>query len=226
MKNVIALLALSAIAGAASADTVANWDFNHQDLGDGLFGFQVSDFPQEADVGSGQFTVANFNDANTDGVYTWLQSFSGTDLGALDGVSGGSFSFQGATSQNVTNNGAQAIFSFDGANWTDLQLDFARRGTATGFDSLLIEMFDGSTLLGTERIIGAQSSTWIANNFDLSALNGVADASVVFTFNGATTDTGNNRIDNVTISGTAVPTPGAMALLGMGGLMGARRRRR
>lgn len=225
MKNVIALLALGAVSGMASADTVANWDFNNQGLPGGGFGFQVSDFPYSADVGNGEFTIANFNDDNTDGVYTWLQSFSGTSLGAIDGVSGGSFSFQGATSQNVTNNGAQAIFSFDGSTWTDLQFDFARRGTNTGFNSVAIELFDGSTSLGILDTLGAVGSTWEASNYDLSALNGVADASIVFTFDGATTDTGNNRLDNVTISGTVVPTPGAFALLGMGGLIGARRRR-
>lgn len=225
MKNVIALLALGAVSGMASADTVANWDFNNQGLPGGGFGFQVSDFPYSADVGNGEFTVANFNDDNVGGVYTWLQSFSGTSLGAIDGVSGGSFSFQGATSQNVTNNGAQAIFSFDGSTWTDLQFDFARRGTSTGFNSVAIELFDGSTSLGILDTLGAVGSTWEASNYDLSALNGVADASIVFTFDGATTDTGNNRLDNVTISGTVVPTPGAFALLGMGGLIGARRRR-
>lgn len=226
MKNVIALLTLAAVSGLANADTVSYWDFNNQDLGDGTFGFQVSDFPYVADMGTGEFTVANFNADETGGVYTWLQSFAGTTLGALDGVSGGSFSFQGATGQAVTNNGAQAIFSFDGTNWTDLSFDFARRGTSTGFNSLSIELFDGTTSLGViDTILGVQSSTWNANNYDLSALNGIADASIVLTFDGASSDTGNNRIDNVTISGTAIPTPGTFALLGLGGLTATRRRR-
>lgn len=34
------------------------------------------------------------------------------------------------------------------------------------------------------------------------------------------------RFDNVTISGSAIPAPGAVALLGLAGLVGARRRRR
>lgn len=226
MKNAIALIAMAGLTGFAGADTVANWDFNDQGLSGGGFGFETSDFPYSADVGSGNFTVGNFNSDEVGGVYTWLQSFSGTTLGALDGVSGGSFSFQGATTQAMSNNGAQAIFSFDGSSWTDLEIDFARRGTSTGFNFLSLEIFDGMTSLGVvDSILGAQSSTWTANNYDLSALNGVANASIVFTFDGATSDTGNNRIDNVTISGNAIPTPGALALLGMGGLVGARRRR-
>lgn len=226
MKNVIVLSAVAAFAGLAGADVVSYWDFNNQSLPSGGFGFEVSDFPYAADMGSGEFTVGNFNDDATDGVYNWIQSFAGTTTGALDGVSGGSFAFQGATGQAVTNNGAQAIFSFDGTNWTDLTFDFARRGTSTGFNSLSIELFDGGASLGViDTILGAQTSTWNANNYDLSALNGVTDASIVLTFDGASSDTGNNRLDNVTISGNAIPTPGTFALLGMSGLVASRRRR-
>jgi MYXO-CTERM domain-containing protein len=226
MKNIIAMIAVAGMAGVAGAETVANWGFNDQGLPAGGFGFEVTDLPQNADVGSGLFNVANFNNDSVDGVYSFIQSFSGTTTGSIDGVSGGSFAFQGATGQGVTNNGAQASVSFDGSNFENLTIDFARRGTSTGFNSLMIEIFDGTVSLGVvDTILGAQSSTWVASNYDLTALNGVADASVVFTFDGATSDTGNNRLDNITISGDAIPTPGALALLGMGGLVGARRRR-
>jgi len=225
MKNVLAIVALAGLTGIAGADTVANWGFNDQGLPAGGFGFQTTDFPQAADVGSGMFTIANFNNADTAGVYSYVQSFSGTTTGSIDGVSGGSFAFQGATSQGVTNNGAQANFAFDGTLFTDLELDFARRGTSTGFNNVSVEMFDGTTSLGVLGTLGAATSTWVATNYDLSALNGVANASVVFTFNGASSDTGNNRLDNVTITGNAVPTPGTAALLGLGGLVVTRRRR-
>jgi len=226
MKNAIAIVALAGMTGMAGADTVANWGFNNQGLDGGGFGFQVSDFPQNADVGSGMFTVGNFNDSDTGGVYDWVQSFAGTTTLSIDGVSGGSFAFQGAANEDVTNNGAQATFAFDGTNWDALSIDFARRGTSTGFNLLTIEIFDGGSSLGiVDTIAGAQSSTWTSNSYDLSALDGILDASVVFTFDGATSNTGNNRLDNVTISGTAVPAPGAFALLGLGGLVGARRRR-
>ena len=36
---------------------------------------------------------------------------------------------------------------------------------------------------------------------------------------------GNNRLDNIVVAGALVPTPGAAALMGIGGLVAARRRR-
>jgi len=223
MKTVFFASVVAGLAAVAGADTVANWDYNDQGLEGGGFGFLTSDFPYSADVGSGEMTLANFDGTESGGLYTYIQSFSGTNLLALDGNSGGSFAFQGGP--EGSNNGAQAIFSFDGSSWADLAIDFARRGTGTGFDSLTLEMFDGTASLGfAAEIDGPQSSTWTANNFDLSALDGVADASIVFTFDGSTSTSGNNRIDNVTISGI-VPAPGAAALLGLGGLVATRRRR-
>jgi MYXO-CTERM domain-containing protein len=54
-------------------------------------------------------------------------------------------------------------------------------------------------------------------------------ASVIIRFKvvtaGTSTTTGTNRIDNIVVSGTAIPAPGAIALLGVAGLVGARRRR-
>lgn len=225
MKSILFAGAIAALAGAAQADIVANWGFNDQGLPGGGFGFQTSDFPFNADVGSGVFTIQNFNDSDSGGVYTYVQSFSGTSTGSIDGNSGGSFAFQGAANQSTTNNGAQAVFAFDGSLWTDLTFDFARRGTSTGFNNVIVELFDGTTSLGVIDTLGGATSSWVLSSYDISALNGVADASIVFTFDGASSDTGNNRLDNVTINGTAIPSPASFALLGMGGLVASRRRR-
>ena len=42
---------------------------------------------------------------------------------------------------------------------------------------------------------------------------------------GATGSTGNNRFDNFIFSADVIPAPGAIALLGVAGLVGVRRRR-
>ena len=89
MRNAIVIVALAGLAGLTSADTVANWNFNDQGLPAGGFGFQTSDFPQNADVGTGLFTIGNFNGDNTAGVYNWVQSFAGTTTAAIGGASSG-----------------------------------------------------------------------------------------------------------------------------------------
>ena len=56
----------------------------------------------------------------------------------------------------------------------------------------------------------------------LSALDGAATAFLRVTFDGATSSTGNNRLDNIQFN--AIPAPGAIALLGLAGLAARRRR--
>jgi MYXO-CTERM domain-containing protein len=44
------------------------------------------------------------------------------------------------------------------------------------------------------------------------------------TFTGATSATGNNRMDNFQFNADAIPAPGAVALIGLAGLVARRRR--
>ena len=225
MKNTIALAIVAGLATmSANADVIAYWNQNSNDLGGGLFGYTPSDFPMAADQGAGTWGIANFDGTtNGSGVYTQIESFSGTTLGALNGdPSGGSFSFEGDS-----NNGAQVVLTVDASLFESLTLDFARRGTGTGYNSVDVAYRDATgALVSVGSIDTAGTSTWVAYNFAFgSALDGVSSAEIVITFDGATSVNGNNRLDNVIISGNVIPAPGAMALLGLGGLVAVRRRR-
>lgn len=222
------LLAIAAGATAGAPEIIAYWNQNNNPLPGGGFGFEVGDFPQGADngaqAGAATLTVGGGDALANDGaVYTWLQSFSGSSINAQFGdPSGGSIALQGGT--DTVNNGAFFEFNFDASLYENIEFSLARQSTATGFNTVAIDAYNGDTLLGNIGSIN-NTATFALYSFGTSLLDGVTDATIRLTFSGATSSTGNNRLDNIVVAGTLVPTPGAAALLGLGGLVAARRRR-
>lgn len=236
MKKTIALALVAGLAAAASADVVAYWAFNDDNLPGGGFGHLAGSFPMGADNGAqagsatvnvtGGLTGETTVSAGGDTVYTWIQSFIGSTVNAQFGApAGGSLSVQGGT--DVGNNGAIIEVAFNGALYESLNFSFAGRRTNTGFNNLTIAAFDGASFLGNIAT-GLNLTTNTALNlysFDTSILDGVADARVFIILDGATNPTGNVRLDNFLVEGTLIPAPGALALVGLGGLVASRRRR-
>ncbi len=153
---------------------------------------------------------------------TGATSLGGTDLNAQASVlAGDSLGLSG-----MSHNGAFAQIDLSTAGMADLSLSFATRRTATGFSNNRVEAWIGGswTLVST---FSGPTTTWEVITVDLSALNALENglASLRLVFDGATSGSGNIRIDNLTIEGSAVPVPGAVALLGLAGVLGTRRRR-
>ena len=235
MKNSIigaALIAIAAGASAGAPEIIAYWNQNDNALPGGGFGFEVGDFPQGADngtqAGTATLTVGGGDSLANDGsTYTWLQSFSGTGINAQFGdASGGSIALQNGDAG--ANNGAYFEFNFNAANYENIQFSMARQATSTGFTNVAIDAYSNGALLGNFGSIATSgSSSFALYSFDTNLLDGGADATIRLTFTGGsdTSTTGNNRMDNLVIQGTLIPTPGAAALMGLGGLVAARRRR-
>jgi len=224
------LIALAAGASAGTPEIIAYWNQNSNSLPGGGFGFEVGDFPQGADngtqAGSATLTVGGGDALANDGsVYTWLQSFSGSGINAQFGdASGGSIAIQGGT--DTVNNGAFFEFNFDASSYANIEFSLARQATASGFTTVSIDAFNGDSLLGNIGSINTTgASSFALYSFATNLLDGVSDATIRMTFTGATGATGNNRLDNIVVAGTLVPTPGAVALMGLGGLVASRRRR-
>lgn len=208
MKKITLLLGLSLIFSITTQaqDIVAYWNLNSNDLPGGGFGFLADPdvFPINSDLGSGLLSVGGGilsetnENSNGDLVYSWLQSFGGSEINA-EGAdeSGGSIAVQGGTDN--ANNGAYIQFEFSMENRDNLEISYATRGTATGFNT---QTWSWSTNGTDFTEFGTIEDTNVTDFFLVEAsapadLNNATTAYLRVTLNGTTTSNGNNRFDNI-----------------------------
>ncbi len=226
-KMIFAAAIVAAAAGTASAtDLIAYWNFNDSIPGvSGNLGV-LNPAGFNADAGAGVVTT-NFS-INTDvnNVNGDLGTFSGSTINALFGdPSGGALSVRGEA-----NNGNWIQFEFDASLYTDVSISWAGRGTGTGFGSpdapnTIQWSTDGVNFTSFATYQSRQTSFQLYDFAVGNSLDLASNAIIRIVFDGATSTAGNNRLDNVQIVGTLIPTPGAAGLLGLAGLAAIRRRR-
>jgi len=210
---ICAVLLFLAASQAALADELAVWNFNDSDL--------------NVDHGNGTL-ISNFNVVN-------ILFAAGTSNNARQGdLAGQALSLQGGTGN--ANNGRNLTFNVSTAGFSDIVVSFATQGTSTGFNSNQFQYsLDGITFVD----FGAPYTPLTAFGtvplvFSLSGilgLNNNPNAAFRIVFNGATSSTGNNRIDNVVVEGSNAssipePTTAVLLLSGLGGLVKLRRHKK
>ena len=196
----LAVLALFFPTRAALADPIAIWNFNDSDLA--------------VDHGAGTL-VSNFNVAN-------IGFAAGTTNNArLGDPAGQALSLQGGTSN--ANNGRNITVNVSTLGYGNIIVSFATQGTATGFNSNQFQYsLDGGTFVdfGSPYVPATAFGTVpiVFNLSGIPGLNNNLNAAFRIIFNGATSATGTNRIDNFVVEGssTTVPEPATLALLGSG----------
>ncbi len=163
--------------------------------------------PIAATTGSGQITYS----------FTEAFSFAGTNINGTDGeVNGGSFAPRGGL--ETVNNGEHFTIMGSTAGYDNITISFPVRRTSTGFTTVEVKYtVDGSTWITKETIdISSFASAWAANqmvNVDFSSIattGNNANFGARFVLTGCSSDVGNNRIDNIRISGAlqgGVATP-------------------
>jgi len=196
----------------AKADEIAIWNFNDSDL--------------LVDHGSGTLT-SNL-------VATNIGFAAGTTNNARSGdIAGQALSLQGGT--GTINNGRNITINVSTVGFSNIVFSFATQGTGTGFNSNQFQYsLDGTNFIdfGSPYVPAAAFGA-VPVVFTLSSivgLNNNPNAAFRIVFNGATSSTGNNRIDNIVIEGTNVNVPEPMSavllITGLTGLVGLKRKRR
>ncbi len=148
-----------------------------------------------ANLGSGYISLSSW----TGGIDSF-GGLQGSDALALVGQQG---------------NGSWIDFHFSMSGYRDLSLSFATRGTSTGFDvgtwSFSTDGADFTTLAGVNT--ATRNASFLTRSVDFSpfaSLNNTAEVVVRYTLSGATSNVGNNRLENLTFSATALVTGDAL----------------
>jgi len=213
MFSTLAVVAAGSLCVSAQATTlIAYWNFND---------FDTTATSIAADYGSGNIDLSAWGGG--------VASFAGSDINALfDDPSGGSLSLTGGGS-GIPGNGTWIDITFSMSGLQNLDISWAGRGSGTGFDSNQVSYStDGVSFTDFGDPYDSTQSNFQLYEFAFgNLLDDAASVTIRITFDGATgSGGGNNRIDNLQINASAVPTPGAVALLGLAGLVGTSRRRR
>ena len=209
---IAAILSLFLVSQAAQANEIAIWNFNDSNL--------------TVDHGTGVLTT-DFIVANV------LFAAGTTNNARLGDLAGQSLSLQGGSS--TANNGRQLTFNVSTLGFSNIVVSFATQGTSTGFNLNQFQYsLDGITFVNFgAAYIPATAFGTVPLVFTLTSIAGLNDnpnAAFRIVFNGASSATGTNRIDNFVVEGSpsGVPEPATAALLlsGLSGLYGLRKKRR
>ena len=207
-----AMLLLFFTSQAAKADEIAVWNFNDSNL--------------VVDRGSGVLTT-NINSANL------LFAAGTTNNARLGDAAGQALSLQGGT--GTANNGRNLTFNVSTLVFSNIVVSFATQGTSTGFNNNQFQYsLDGITFVDFgPPYTPATAFGSVPLVFTLSGIAGLNDnvnAAFRIVFNGASSATGTNRIDNFVVEGTPSgvpePTTAILLLTGLSGLYRARKVRR
>ncbi|MFM9024421.1 MAG: autotransporter-associated beta strand repeat-containing protein, partial [Planctomycetaceae bacterium] len=225
----------------AHAALVAGWDFQTTTNG----GTAVAASPSTP-----KLYVANFGSGTlylngSEGSSNWFVPASGSTDTELNGFAGSNVNTAAGFSTTTTSpaalavvsgsanaaNGKFAVFKFSMTGYQDLVISLSAQRTATGFATQVWEFStDGTTYSSIGSLLGGSTAGTIRDSFvntgtltlpTVTGFNNATNAFVRVTFTGATTTTGNNRLDNIQFNAsTFTPPSGTLTWSGNGSTAG------
>ena len=189
---------------SAQAEVVAGWNFNG--LTAGVPGSVV------ADAGTGSISFTQFTGG--------LGTLAGTDVNAWPGDPAGLALAVTGSGQN----GRWLEITADTAGRSQLSLSMAARRSSSGFAQAVVEAWDGQGWRSAA-VVEPSATQWQQHQVDLRDFTFVADGSVRLRIRleGATSGSGNVRLDNLRLEAGVVPSPGSVAAVGAAAAIGGRR---
>lgn len=226
-RFVFAALSLSAVAGAASAQSFTE-------------GFDGTGLPANWAVVNASTPVGTntngWNVINPAPVSLGAQAGPGVAVANFNATAGVGTIDAWLISPEVTwNNGDVVSFFTRTGSATSpfadrMQLRLAPSGAVTTGDSAALQAAYSITAIDINPTLtpGAYPATWTQFTFTVSGLAGPSTGRFAFRYfvtNGGPDGANSDIIAVDSVQYTAIPTPGALALVGLGGLLAARRRR-
>ncbi|MBN8706369.1 MAG: hypothetical protein J0L62_10890, partial [Bacteroidetes bacterium] len=168
--------------------TITHWNFNS-----GNTGTATAQWPSPIANASGSGTLSHD--------LTTTEAFAGSTLNAI----GADVSGNALCPTGDGNNGKSLVFSVSTLGYVDIVFSYATRGTSTGFNTHTIDYSsDGTNFTNVSTITGRNVTSFSIQTVDLSAISEVEnnpDFKLRITISGASNATGNNRFDNVKLTG-------------------------
>ena len=150
-----------------------------------------------------------------------------TTVGAL-ALSPGTRSGNGTTTPySWAANGKSMVFQVSMTNLANLEISYAtQRSSVAGFTTHQWDYSINGTSWTTGTTVSSIPTSFATSSLAIaSGLDNAATAYVRVTFTGGTDSGANTRVDNFQFNATAIPAPGAVALIGLAGMVASRRRR-
>lgn len=233
--NKIIIGALCALAGAANADIITQWNFNSVPADSSTATGTLA-----PSVGAG--TASGVGGVTATGFGSGAANGGSSDPATVDDTGWQVTNFAAQGAENLSR-GVQFLVSTVGFQDIIVTFDQRHSNTSSRFYAGQYTVDGGTNWITAVTFEGNAGDTWFnGRSIDLSSVaaadnNANFGIRVVATFAPSTSGyvastgtatyaaTGTARFDYVTFSGSVVPTPGSAALVAVGGLMVARRRR-